>query len=61
MHTYSNLTELAQACAKQARITLAKDASAVLWKMALDYQREAAASDGGNLPEIGPPPTWFKE
>jgi len=60
MHTYSNLTELAQVCAKQARLTVAKDASAVLWEMALDYQRKAASNDG-QLPEIGPPPAWFKE
>ncbi len=54
-----SLTELAQVCAKQARFTAAADASAALWQMALDYQRRAAAQDGGKLPEIGPPPQWL--
>jgi hypothetical protein len=27
-----------------------------LWKMAQEYQRKAAALDGGKLPDLGPPP-----
>ena len=57
--THKELVELAETCARQARITMARDVSEELWEMAKSYQRRAAALDEGKLPNIGdPPPSW---
>jgi hypothetical protein len=56
MLTYEELLELARSSAHQARITSSRDVVAVLWRMAEEYQEEAAKLDGGKLPDIGEPP-----
>jgi len=58
--TYEDLVELARLCAGNAHITRARDAAGEFWRMALEYQRKAAALDSGKLPDVGPPPAWFK-
>jgi hypothetical protein len=58
---YDRLVELARICASNAHITRDRQSARELWRMALEYQHKAAALDGGNLPDIGPPPSWFKE
>jgi hypothetical protein len=60
MHTYASLVELAKICAHQAHITQVREVASELWRMALEYQRKAAALDSGKLPDIGPPPSWFE-
>ncbi len=60
--TYGDLALMARICARTAHITDSREAARELWRMALEYQRKAAALDDGKLlPDIGPPPTWFKE
>lgn len=57
--THAELAEMAQMCAANARAIRDKRAIAELWKMALEYQEEAARLNGGRKPHIGPPPTLF--
>jgi hypothetical protein len=61
MQTYADLVELANICAQQAHFTQTREVAQELWRMALEYQRKAAALDSGKLPDIGPPPSWFKK
>jgi len=61
MQTYASLAELARICAEQAHYTRDRDVARELWRMALEYQRKAAALDSGKPPDIGPPPHWFKK
>lgn len=61
MGAYEDLAELARISAYNARITKNRDTARELWRLALDYQHKAAALDSGKLPDIGPPPPWFKE
>ena len=60
MQTYASLAELARICAQQANYTRDREVARELWRMALEYQTKAAALDRGKLPDIGPPPPWFK-
>jgi hypothetical protein len=60
MQTYDDYAEMARLCAKNAWIAHSKEASAELWKMALEYQQKAAAIDSGKMPEIGNPPPWLE-
>ncbi len=53
-------TELAQTCADQAHFTVDREVARELWRMALEYQREVALLNGGQIPDIGPAPHWFK-
>jgi hypothetical protein len=48
--------ELARECARHARLAISTEAAAELWKMAEEYQAEAAKLDGGQTSDIGPPP-----
>jgi hypothetical protein len=57
MHTYGEAVELARMCARNARISSDKRVARELWKMAQEYQAEAAALDDGRLPDLGSPPT----
>jgi hypothetical protein len=61
MHTQASLVVLAKICAQQAHITQVREVARELWRMALEYQGKAAALDNGQLPDIGPPPSWFKK
>ena len=56
MRTYGEAFELATMCARNARISTDKDVARELWKMAQEYQAEAAKLDNGRQPELGDPP-----
>jgi len=56
MRTYQEALQLAHMCAVNARLTTEKDVARELWKMAQEYQAEAAKLDSGTLPDLGPPP-----
>jgi hypothetical protein len=53
LERYENLVELARTYMQMSRATKAKDVAAHLRRMAKEYQRSAAALDGGNVPDIG--------
>jgi hypothetical protein len=57
MPTHEDLAELAKICARHGRIATNKDVATALWKMAEDYQSEAAKLDSAKSPDIGQPPT----
>jgi hypothetical protein len=52
MRTYEELLELASLCARNARISSDREVARELWKMAQEYQAEAAKRDNGRLPEF---------
>ena len=56
MRTYSEALELAIMCARNARLSSSKQVAHELWKMAQEYQFEAAKLDDGRLPDLGTPP-----
>ena len=56
MRTYSEALELAVMSARNARLSRTKQVARELWKMAQEYQAEAAKPDGGRMPDIGEPP-----
>jgi hypothetical protein len=57
MRTYDELVELATICMRQSRVTTSQRVAVELWRMAREYQKEAARLDGGRLPDIGDPPS----
>ena len=59
MPTHEDLAELAKICARHARVATNKDVASALWKMAEDYQSEAAKLDSAKSPDIGQPPTRY--
>ena len=61
MLTYKEVVELAKQCALNARLAITKEAAAELWKMAEEYQEEAAKLDGGRKPDIGELPPSLKD
>jgi hypothetical protein len=58
MQTYEHFVELAHTCAKNAHLATMPEVARELWKMAQEYQRRAAALDSGELPDIGPAPSF---
>jgi hypothetical protein len=54
MHTYSEVLELAIMSARNARLASTKQAARELWKIAQEYQAEAAKL--GEVPDLGEPP-----
>jgi hypothetical protein len=56
MHTYSEAFKLDMISAHNARISTNKRVARKLWKMAREYQAEAAKFDNGRMPDIGDPP-----
>ena len=54
MLIYEDLVELARMCARNARITTSRDVADELWRMAKEYQAQAA--EMGDFPEIGANP-----
>ena len=56
MHTYSEVLELAMMSARNARCASTKQVARELWKIAQEYQAEAAKLDNGRMPDIGEPP-----
>jgi len=56
MRTYDELVNLARMCAHNARLTTSNAVATELWRMAQEYQLQAANLDEGKLPDIGPSP-----
>ena len=56
MRTYCDVFELAVMSARCARGASNKQTARELWKIAQEYQAEAAKLNGGTLPDIGDPP-----
>jgi hypothetical protein len=56
MRTSEEVATLARFCANQARLASNKNLAEEMWRLALEYQQEAAALDSGLLPEIGKKP-----
>jgi len=56
MQTYKELVDLAISCADTSRLTTSPEVASQLWRMAMDYQEEAAKLNDGKLPNIGDPP-----
>jgi hypothetical protein len=61
MHTYREAAELAQLCARNARLASTKAVALELWRMAQEYQAEAAKLRNGKMPDIGDVPPWLDE
>ena len=60
MRTYSEAAELAKMCARNARASSEKQVARELWKMAQEYQAEAAKLDDGRLLDLGTAPQWVE-
>ncbi len=56
MLNYDELVELARLCAHNARIATSREVADELWRMAKEYQAQAAKLDGSTVPEIGDDP-----
>ena len=62
MRTYSEAFELALMSARNARSASTKQVARELWKMAQEYQAEAAAKLGnGRVLDLGSPPDSLKD
>jgi hypothetical protein len=61
MRTYSEAFELAMMCARNARLASTKQVARELWKMAQEYQAEAAKLGNGKVPDLGSPPQGLEE
>jgi hypothetical protein len=53
---YSETLKLAEMSARSAHCASNKKVARELWKIAQEYQFEAAKLNGGTLPDIGDPP-----
>jgi hypothetical protein len=56
MRTNYDVFELAVMSARRARGASNRQTARELWKIAQEYQAEAAKLNGGTLPDIGDPP-----
>ena len=56
MRTYEEAASLARFCANQARIAGVQTLADEMWRLALQYQQEAARLDSGHIPAIGEKP-----
>jgi hypothetical protein len=54
MHSHREVLELAMMSARNARLASTKQVAQELWKIAQEYQAEAAKL--GEIPDIGEPP-----
>jgi hypothetical protein len=59
MRTYSEALELALMSARNARSASTKKVAGELWKMAKEYQAEAAKL--GRMPDLGNPPQGLED
>jgi hypothetical protein len=59
MRTYSEALELAIMSARNARLSTSKQVALELWKMAQEYQAEAAKL--GTMPDLGDPPQGLED
>ncbi len=56
MRSQDDAAELARICALNARAANSEQVATELWRMAKEYQAEAAKLDSGNVADIGEPP-----
>jgi hypothetical protein len=61
MRTYSEALELALMSARNARLSSNKQVARELWRIALEYQAEAAKLGDGKVPELGDPPLRLED
>jgi hypothetical protein len=61
VRTYTEAVELAVMSARCARSASTKRVAQELWKIAQEYQAEAAKLNGGTLPDIGDPPQGLED
>jgi len=59
MRTYEEAANLARFCANQARLATVQTLADEMWRLALEYQQEAAKLDNENPPRIGARPAKF--
>jgi hypothetical protein len=59
MATYEALVKLALFCANQARTSVVKDAAREAWRLAVEYQSQAA--NLGEPPDLGRKPRHINE
>ena len=60
MWAFEDLQELALVCAHQALVTARNRGAAELWRLATQYQAEAAKVGNGKVVNIGKRPRWAK-
>jgi hypothetical protein len=58
MRTYQNLVQLARMSARQAWLSSNPEVADLLWRMAKDYQAQAAERPDAAQLDIGNPPPW---
>jgi hypothetical protein len=61
MDTHNEAFELATMCARNARLAANKRVARELWKMAQEYQAEAAKFENGRMPDLGLPPRALED
>ena len=61
MHNQKQAAELAISCAYNARSSTSRDVAAELWRMAKEYQAEAAKLDDTQGVDIGEPPRSLRD
>lgn len=61
METLAEMIEMAQLCARNARVANSRGVARTLWKMATEYRERAAKLDNGRMPDIGDRPVLLKE
>jgi hypothetical protein len=61
MRTYNEVLGLALMSARNAHLTSEKLTARGLWKIAQEYQGEAAKLDNGRLPDLGDPPQGIED
>jgi hypothetical protein len=59
--TYNEAVKLAEMSARSARYASTKQIARELWKIAQEYQAEAAKLNGSTLPDIGEPPQGLED
>ena len=58
MRTYQNLVQLARMSARQAWLSSNPEVADLLWRMAKEYQTQAAERPDAIQLDIGDPPPW---
>jgi hypothetical protein len=61
MRSYKEAAELARICAHNARYASTRAVAVELWRMAEEYQAEAAKLKNGKMPDIGDVPAWLAD
>jgi len=61
MRIYSEALDLAMMSARSARLSSNQQVARELWKIAQEYQAEAAKLDNGRLPDLGNPPQGIED